>query len=185
MRSPRRTRADYGVGRTASHYLLTRVHGVGAADAKRISLLLRWQMLRFAIHDLPFVSTLGEAERTLLNIAARQLAYKAARLTETFPDFGLEAVSGVRAELVGLRDVVARVPGAGATPLPPPLILSKAEALLHRSTLVSLLGDAPLLAPASAGKEFLSVADALDGVQVLGIYFSASCVQPAGRTTCA
>ena len=74
LRSARRTRADYGVGRVALHYLLTRVHGLDAAAAKHCSLLLRLQMLLFAEHDLPFVGSLGEAERTILNLAARQLA---------------------------------------------------------------------------------------------------------------
>ena len=65
MRSARRTRPDYVIGRLALHDGLTRVHGVSRASAKQASLLLRRQILQFAAHDLAFVGSLGEAERTI------------------------------------------------------------------------------------------------------------------------
>ena len=182
MRSARRTRPDYGGCRTAAHYLLTRVHGVPTDDAKHVSLLLRLQMLKFARNDLPFVGALGEADRTVLNLASRQLAYKAARLAERFPSFGLGAIASVRGELESLKAAVARVPGSGVTPPPPPLLLSKHEQLLFRESLASLLGHARLLAP-SGSPELVPMGQALEGVQVLGLYFSASWCPPCRKFT--
>ena len=52
-----------------------------AADCRRVSLLLRAQMLSLAGHDLRFVREVSVAERSVLNIACRSLAYKAAKLT--------------------------------------------------------------------------------------------------------
>ena len=62
---------------------------------KRISLLLRLQMLRMAQHDLGFARHVTLAERSVLHIACRQLAYKAAKLGDA-GSIALEQMVGVR-----------------------------------------------------------------------------------------
>ena len=71
--------AHYGAIRHALRYLL-HVQGLSVARTRHVSLLLRLQMLRLAQHDLKFVRSVSAAERTILHIAARQLAYKALKL---------------------------------------------------------------------------------------------------------
>ena len=78
MRVPAES-AHYGCVRHALSYLL-QTHGLSTAAAKHASLLLRVQMLRFAQHDLKFVKSVSAAERTMLQMATRQLCYKAVKL---------------------------------------------------------------------------------------------------------
>ena len=146
MRSTRRTRHDYGVLRSALHYVLTRVHGVSASDAKHVSTLMRLQTLKFARNDLMFVGSLGEAERTILTLAGRQLAYKAARQAERFPTtLSADAMAGIRVQLEELASLVARIPGSGRTPPPLPLTLSQLEVELFRTTLAERFGGSYIL----------------------------------------
>ena len=69
----------YGCCRHALRYLLVR-QGVSEEECRRASLLLRLQMFSLARHDLQFVQRLDQAERTVLQLARRQLAHKAAKL---------------------------------------------------------------------------------------------------------
>ena len=186
MRSSRRTRADYGIVRSAMHYLLTRVHGLSLAEAKHVSTLLRLQMLRFACNDLAFVSVLGEADLTVLQLASRQLAYKAARLAERFEIVDVAQMASVRRELESLRTAVAQVPHAGITPPPPRLVLDKQSAIRHRLTLTELLGGGSSLlmnSPKSGGDTMVTVESVLHNVDVIGIYFSASWCPPCRKLT--
>jgi hypothetical protein len=59
---------------------MLRTHGVSHDARKRISLMLRSQFLEMASHDLAFVRNVSTAERAVLNLACRQLAYKAAKI---------------------------------------------------------------------------------------------------------
>ena len=174
MRSTRRTRHDYGVLRSALHYLLTRVHGVIASDAKYVSTLMRLQTLKFARNDLMFVGSLGEAERTILTLAGRQLAYKAARQAERFPTtLSADAMASMRVQLEELGSLVARIPGSGRTPPPPPLTLSQLEVELFGMTLAERLGGTYILGSPKNPEHPLQLApdELLERVDVLGVYF--------------
>ena len=72
--------ARAGGGRTSSFALLPAPdfrNPLLAQECRRISLMLRMQMLQMARRDLNFVRGVSAAERTVLHIACRQLAYKA------------------------------------------------------------------------------------------------------------
>lgn len=83
MHTPRRSSsAHYGCVRHALRFLL-RAFNTPAAACKHISLLLRTELLEMAQHDLGFVQYVSPAERSILHIACRQLAYKAAKASST------------------------------------------------------------------------------------------------------
>ena len=162
MRTPRRSKsAHYGCCRHAINYMLCAL-GVPAPACKRISLALRSTMLSLAHHDLAFVRHVSKAERTLLGLACRQLAYKAAKQSPCNPVEGHSAVDGsgsgdgrggarqggpqirlsdVRQAIGALNARLEAVPGIEPeATAPPPLILCKADAHLGRPPLSSLLG---------------------------------------------
>lgn len=135
-------------------------------------MLLRLQMLRLAVHDLMFVQTLDAPERTMLGIACRQLAHKAVKLASVTPP---DALSALREEAVSLQKKLAMIPGPkpGETPPPPPLVLCAKELHLLRPPLPELLGER-LLITGDATDFDTPTADAIRGVEVIGLYFSAS-----------
>ena len=97
LHTPRRSAtAHYGVPRHTLRYLL-RCHGLDAADCRRVSLLLRAQMLSLAGHDLRFVREVSVAERSVLNIACRSLAYS----DRCLPDLDRVAPSDLSTEPFG------------------------------------------------------------------------------------
>eukprot|EP00966_Prymnesium_polylepis_P092440 2139850-Prymnesium_polylepis.1 len=106
-------------------------------------------------------------------------------MAELHASFSAEAMDLVRRELTKLRHAVALTPGAGGTPLPPPLLLCREEMLLHRESSIALLGgpDSALLAPPFTGIDRITVKEALEGIEVVGIYFSASWCPPCKRFT--
>jgi nucleoredoxin len=168
----------YGCVRHALRYLLQR-SGASDAECRQVSLLLRLQMFRLAQNDLGFVQTVSGDERTVLQLACRQLAYKAAKLGSG-EAIALERMVGVRSEIEALQRTLAGTPGAGLNDTaPPPLVLCAADAHLARPTLLTLLGDA-LLRPEGGVME---PADALKDVEVLALYFSASWCPPCVATT--
>ena len=183
--------AHYGVIRHALSFLL-RSYGVGVPQAKHVSLLLRLQMLRLAKHDIQFVKSVSAAERTLLGIATRQLAYKASKLghREGSP-LDAASLASIRGEAEQLEQALLDVPGAlpGHTPPPPPLVLSAADEPLLRPSLPTLIGPGVLLPPelvkaAGEGAMRSLPTDAmLDGIEVVGLYFSASWCPPCQQTT--
>ena len=177
MRTPRRSRsAHYGCVRHTLRFLL-RGFGVSVPEWKRLSLLLRAELLGMAQHDLGFVPHVSPAERSILNIACRQLAYKAAKLGceggegRAPPAAGAAAGAAAAAataaaglplsvaELAATRERIQKLqttllskPGAApSSTAPPPLILCESDAHLGRPSLAALLGAAgrPLL-PSSA-----------------------------------
>ena len=137
MRTPRRSNsAHYGCSRHALRYLL-RTLGLQESECRRVSLFLRMQMLQMARHDLNFVRGVSNAERTLLHIACRQLAYKASKLAQadewvtesegegslgsgeagSVADNGMERfstfdISDVRSRINSLKEKLAHLPGA-------------------------------------------------------------------------
>ncbi len=159
LRTARRSdSAHYGVVRHALEYMLREIGGVSRGQYRRVSLMLRLQMLRLAQHDLLFVPSVSAAERTLLQIARRQLAHKSCKLAE---DAAVEAseerlsaaeLAAIRGELELLEATLDELPGTrpGETPPPPPLVLCEADAHLRTSSIALLLGDAALLAPPAA-----------------------------------
>ena len=81
LRTPQRSSSShYGCARQTLEHLL-RIFGVGRPQRKRISLLVRLQMFDMVRHDLGFVQVVSPAERSIVNIACRQLAYKASKLS--------------------------------------------------------------------------------------------------------
>ena len=173
MRTPRRSRsAHYGCVRHTLRFLL-RGFGVSVPEWKRLSLLLRAELLGMAQHDLGFVPHVSPAERSILNIACRQLAYKAAKLGceggegRAPPAAGAAAGAAAAAataaaglplsvaELAATRERIQKLqttllskPGAApSSTAPPPLILCESDAHLGRPSLAALLGAAgrPLL----------------------------------------
>ena len=178
MRTARRSgSAHYGCVRHTLRFLL-RGFGVSVPEWKRLSLLLRAELLQMAQHDLGFVPHVSPAERSILNIACRQLAYKAAKLgcegseERAAPAAAGAAVGGAAAaaaaaaglplsvaELAATRERIQKLqttllskPGAApSSTAPPPLILCESDAHLGRPSLAALLGAAgrPLL-PSSA-----------------------------------
>ena len=152
-RTPRRSKsAHYGSVRHALAYLL-KSYGCSAASCKLVSLLLRAQMLAMAAHDLNFVRHVSTAERALLSLACRQLAYKAAKLgkprtlaTASEPTSGAPLLSAahlanVRKSISSVQDKLKTVPGAETeATAPSPLILCEASAHLGRPSIVTLLG---------------------------------------------
>ena len=158
-----------------------------------ISPLSRLQMLRLAQHDLQFVREVSAAERTILHIATRTLAHKAHKLGSTtsdgsdagaLPHLSALELGNVRREATRLLETLSEVPGQlpGATPPPPPLVLAPADTHLLYPPLSMLVGESVLLSPevVAAGGEGtlaeLPTVAVLDGIEVLGLYFSASCV---------
>ena len=179
MRTARRSgSAHYGCVRHTLRFLL-RGFGVSVPEWKRLSLLLRAELLQMAQHDLGFVPHVSPAERSILNIACRQLAYKAAKLgceggeERAAPTAAGAAAGGGAAaaaaaaaglplsvaELAATRERIQKLqttllskPGAApSSTAPPPLILCESDAHLGRPSLAALLGAAgrPLL-PSSA-----------------------------------
>ena len=107
------------------------------------------------------------AERTLLGIATRQLAYKAAKLG------GLGLISSgqmqrVSSEISLLADKLEHVAAPDADMAPPPLILCEADAHLGIPSLDALLGEAVLPPPFGEPR---TTAELLEGVEVLGSRF--------------
>ena len=173
MRTPRRSASShYGCVRHALRYVL-RLHGVAEASCRKISLLLRLQLLEMAYHDLAFVRGVSTPERSLLHIACRQLAYKAAKLAAAPPasepaggssssapplppthQLTSAEMSVVREKIAAVKKKLASLPGGALTDIaPPPLILSETDAHLGRPSLATLLGDGAglrLLAPPQA-----------------------------------
>jgi thiol-disulfide isomerase/thioredoxin len=168
----------YGCCRHALRYLLER-SGVGADECRIISLLLRHQMFRLAQNDLRFVMGLGDAERMVLDLAKRQLAYKAAKLGSQ-QLIGLAQMGTISHEIAELDELIKKRGGRMDEPAPPPLILSAADAHLGRPSLEHLLG--PMLLPAIEGGES-HPAVVIKGIEVLGLYFSASWCSPCVQTT--
>ena len=111
--------------------------GVGEAQCRHASLLLRLQMLRLAQHDLQFVQHIDGAERTVLGLARRQLAHKAAKLGEQRV-ISLERMGAVRRELGELDEALKAVAGP-PDQTAPPLVLCAADAHLGRPSLEALL----------------------------------------------
>ena len=162
LRTPRRSRsAYYGCVRHTLTYLL-RARGVGGGSCKLVSLMLRAQMLQLASHDLSFVRHVSAAERALIHLACRQLAYKAAKVGRRPRDdaqatgallMTREQLSAVRLSISALQARLRQVPGAEPdASAPPPLILCPADEHLGRPRLATLLGldgdnGAGLLAP--------------------------------------
>ena len=179
FRTPRRSKsAHYGSVRHALAYML-KSQGVGQASRKLISLLLRTQMLAMAAHDLGFVRHVSGAERAVLGLACRQLAYKAAKLGKppapsssssssplpSSPVLEMEHLRNVRRSIAALRAKLQAVPGAEAdAEAPPPLILCEASAHLGRPSPAVLLGVGGLSGGARAedGAELLPPVGASD-----------------------
>jgi len=180
MRTARRSgSAHYGCVRHTLRFLL-RGFGVSVPEWKRLSLLLRAELLQMAQHDLGFVPHVSPAERSILNIACRQLAYKAAKLgCEGDEERAAPAAAGATAagaaaaaaaaaaaglplsvaELAATRERIQKLqttllskPGAApSSTAPPPLILCESDAHLGRPSLAALLGAAGRpLLPSSA-----------------------------------
>ena len=169
MRTARRSgSAHYGCVRHTLRFLL-RGFGVSVPEWKRLSLLLRAELLQMAQHDLGFVPHVSPAERSILNIACRQLAYKAAKLgCEGGEERAAPAAAGAGAgadaaaaaaaaglplsvaELAATRERIQKLqttllskPGAApSSTAPPPLILCESDAHLGRPSLAALLGAA-------------------------------------------
>ena len=165
--TPRRSAsAHYGCVRHALRFLL-RGFGVAQDDCRRISLGLRVELLAMAQRDLAFVSYVTTAERSILHIACRQLAYKAAKLGADAGDEGsagrgggggasssvdalapqpslplaLSEMRGLRERIEKLKSTLLGIAGAAPTSTsPPPLILSESERHLGRPSLPLLLG---------------------------------------------
>ena len=149
-RTPRRSKsAHYGCVRHALSYIL-RVHGVTLPSRKIVSLLLRQQLLLMAHHDLHFVKHVSTAERAILSLACRQLAYKAAKMGKVEEEEaaapvvkgggGEEALSRVATEEAALTDkenVAAREEAALTAVTEKPSPKPKA-ALLDRAQLTSV-----------------------------------------------
>ena len=187
--------SHYGIGRHALHYLL-RGWDVSHEDCKKISLLLRMQMLELAQHDLGVVRYVSSAERSVLQLACRQLAYKAVKAAKIMvapegessaavPLLSVAALKVVHEKIDMVNARLAALPGAEATiSAPPPLVLSEPEEHLARLSLSMLLGgnaDGFLLAPATTtasstvpSSTRAELDSSLDGVGVLGLYFAAS-----------
>ena len=219
MRTPRRSNsAHYGCSRHALRYLLRQL-GLREAECRRISLVLRIQMLQMARHDLSFVRGASNAERTVLHIACRQLAYKTSKLAQSEASLPpIEAGSGsgsadtgtisddeltrlstdeiaqIRGRIADLKEKLSHLPGAAPHSVaPPPLILCDEESHLGRPSLAMLLGAAAgtrLLMPPEMGSSASPASSAevepdalLQGVDVLGFYFSASWCPACRQTT--
>ena len=131
-----------------------------------------------------FVGSLGEAERTILTLAGRQLAYKVARQAERFPTtLSADAMASMRVQLEELGSLVARIPGSGRTPPPPPLTLSQLEVELFRMTLAERLGGTYILGSPKNPEHPLQLApnELLERVDVLGVYFARAGAGRAAR----
>ena len=181
-RTPRRSNTGhYGCCRHALRYLLLRA-GVDEDECRRASLLLRLQMLRLAQHDLRFVNQLGDAERSVLHLARRSLAYKAAKLGQ-LGLISLERLGGVRRAVEEMDEAARAIAGDihGHDAAPPPLILCADDAHLGRPSLELLLGSAGLLPP--VGGAVRAAEELLEGVEVVGFYFAASWCAACGQTT--
>ena len=187
FRTPRRSDSGhYGVVRHAFEYLLRR-DGVSRADYKEISLLVRLQMLRLAQHDLCFVPSVNAAQRRILMIACRQLAYKAVKLGSVEGSaVSSERLSSLRMEALAIQQQLDQLNGSrpNETPPPPPLVLCEADRHLLRPGMKLLLGDELLVSPsanravAAESEQRIGTAAALAGAAVIGFYFSASCAPP-------
>ena len=163
FRTPRRSKsAHYGCVRHTLAYLL-RSFNCSTPSCKMVSLLLRSQMLAMAAHDLQFVKHVSTAERSVLNLACRQLAYKAAKMGSRASGAASEAAStlltadelaNVRESIAALNRRLLNTPGAEPeATAPPPLILCEASAHLGRPSIATILGlndGAELLFPKRA-----------------------------------
>ena len=169
-RTPRRSKsAHYGVVRHALNYML-HVRGVSAHARKIVSLLLRAQLVHMADHDLGFVRHVSTAERAVLGLACRQLAYKAtkmgrapssitangnvatdaaaaARATSApstkvcVPVLAVEQLTRMRIMILDLQTKLKGVPGSEPEAVaPPPLILCEGSSHLARPGVKALLG---------------------------------------------
>lgn len=168
----------YGCCKHALKYLLLSA-GLDAAECRRASLMLRIQMFRFAQSDLKFVMEADDAERRVLHLALRQLAYKTAKLG-SLNLIEHPQMATVFSEMSDMREALAHIAGASAEHAPPPLILCEADVHLFRPSLEVLLG--PELLPPFCGEE-VSPAEVLRGVEVLGLYFAASWCTPCSEVT--
>ena len=139
----------------------------------------------------------------MLELACRQLAYKAAkaaRLTApsepgaqaeaassasppaAAPLLPVAALTTVRGQIERVKERLAMLPGAAAaTAPPPPLVLSNADSHLWTPSLPGLLdagSGGTLLTPSASSSapaaEPVAVDAALKGVGVLGLYFAAA-----------
>ena len=166
----------YGCCRHALSYLLLS-SGLQKAEYRHASLLLRLQMLLLAQHDLKFIMQISDAERTILKLAGRQLAYKAAKLGAD-PHMS-DQMSSVRREIESLEYTMAHAAGPPDERAPPPLVLCEADAHLGRPSLELLLGD-HVLPPFG---EPCAPHALLEGIEVVGLYFGASWCGPCKETT--
>ena len=126
-----------------------------------------------ALSYLCFVNQLGDAERSVLHLARRSLAYKAAKLGH-LGLISLDRLGGVRLAVEQLEQATIAIAGDlhGHDAAPPPLILCAADAHLGRPSLEQLLGSAGLLPP--IGGAVRAAEELLDQVEVVGFYFAAS-----------
>ena len=191
MRTLRRSSsAHYGCCRHALRYLLE-CAGAPAEECRRASLALRWQMLQMAAHDLGFVHIVSDAERRVLRLACRQLAYKASKLGSCGA-IRPTHMSAVQREIGEIEQRLDHIAAPLSETAPPPLILSPAEEHLGRPSLETLLGELLVMPPGGAettmvmppgGAETTSPLAFLEGVEVLGLYFAASWCPSCTATT--
>ena len=147
--------------------------------------------------------TLPKSERSVLELACRQLAYKAAKaarltapqeadaqgeagsstsLPATAPLLPVAALIIVRSQIERVKDRLATLPGAAAaTAPPPPLVLSNADSHFGSPSLPALLDASlggtlltPIATSSALAAEPVAVESAVKGVGVLGLYFAAS-----------
>ena len=157
MHTPRRsTSAHYGCVRHTLRFLL-RIFGAGVDACRRISLLLRAELLEMAQHDLGFAQFVTPAERSILHIACRQLAYKAAKLGS--PMVAAAEASAGRPSGAGSSSSDAPSPPVEAASLP--LSVSEIAKLRERvERLRTTLKAVPGAAPASTAPPPLILSEA-------------------------
>jgi thiol-disulfide isomerase/thioredoxin len=202
LRSPQRSSTGHLRCLIEALQYLMRRRGVGAAVRKELSLLLRLEMMSFVVHDLRFVQQLSTAERTVLHIACRQIAYSTSKLGLMMKEqemsegdathvLSLQQVTTISRAIDMLRDKMARLPcgDAAADVAPPPLVLCEAEADKLHTSINTLLG--PMLITKTAfnknamGQSLCSMEtqEALQSAEVVGLYFTASWCGPCKQAT--